>query len=279
MVFGNRMPGDNRAIEGLTRKNSLFLSAAAQNNHDALSPIYHWFSQRLHIHVEAAFLRGHINQIVGLCSREDYRQTITRLMSSADLGICDLLVYEEKIPPTLRPAFDAIKATVPNGSGLTMPETRADVRLVHRFGSHTVAFEKQQESAGTLAFLGLLAPIVEALNEGGVLCIDELDASLHPLMALEIIKLFSRPAENRKATQLIFNTHDTNLLSADLLRRDQIWFTEKDLSGMSHLYPLTEFRPRKHENLENGYLQGRYGAIPFLPGSTSTSNGAENETA
>ena len=97
-----------------------------------------------------------------------------------------------------------------------------------------------------------------------MLCIDELDHSLHPLLAIEVIRLFNDPKRNPNGAQLIFNTHDTNLLSADLLRRDQIWFTEKGRDGASQLYPLTDFKPRREENLETGYLQGRYGAIPFL---------------
>jgi hypothetical protein len=278
MFFGNRMPGDNRVIEGLTRKNSLFLSAAAQNNHAALSSIYRWFSRQLHIHIEPPFTRGS-RKTVKFCSREDYKQTIMRLMSTADLGICDLRVYEEKLPDEMKPVFAALKAAFPDSGSFAIPESRQDVQFLHRFGSNTVAFDKEQESAGTLAYLGLLGPIVEALNEGGVLCVDELDASLHPLMALQIIRLFNRPSEGRGAAQLIFNTHDTNLLSADALRRDQIWFTEKDPDGMSHLYPLTDFRPRKHENLGRGYLQGRYGAVPFLPGLSLESTDAENETA
>ncbi len=83
-------------------------------------------------------------------------------------------------------------------------------------------------------------------------------------LAVELIRLFNNPASNPKGAQLIFNTHDTNLLSSGVLRRDQIWFTEKGSSGDSHLYPLSDFKPRRQENLENGYLQGRYGAIPFM---------------
>jgi hypothetical protein len=81
---------------------------------------------------------------------------------------------------------------------------------------------------------------------------------------MELIRQFSDMKNNPASAQLIFNTHDTNLLSAGVLRRDQIWFTEKARDGASQLYPLTDFKPRKQENLENGYLQGRYGAIPFL---------------
>jgi AAA15 family ATPase/GTPase len=92
------------------------------------------------------------------------------------------------------------------------------------------------------------------------------------------MRLFSSPATNPQSAQLIFNTHDTNLLSSGDLRRDQIWFTEKDPTGSSHLYPLTDFKPRRQENLENGYLQGRYGAIPFVhPDYLTGSSGGNGE--
>jgi AAA15 family ATPase/GTPase len=117
---------------------------------------------------------------------------------------------------------------------------------------------------GTIAFLSLLEPVISALSNGGVVCVDELDHSLHPLLAMQLIRLFSDTKSKSASAQLIFNTHDTNLLNAGVLRRDQIWFTEKGQDGASQLYPLTDFKPRKQENLENGYLQGRYGAIPFL---------------
>jgi hypothetical protein len=98
--------------------------------------------------------------------------------------------------------------------------------------------------------------------------VDELEASLHPAVALELMRMFNDPKDNPHGAQIIFTTHDTNLLGSTLgepaLRRDQVWMTEKDEGGGTSLYPLTDFHPRKEENLQRGYLQGRYGAIPFL---------------
>lgn len=98
--------------------------------------------------------------------------------------------------------------------------------------------------------------------------VDELESSLHPSLGLAIVKMFNSPKRNPRNAQIVFTTHDTNLLGTTLgeppLRRDQVWFTEKDKEGASKLYPLTDYKPRMAENLERGYLQGRYGAIPFL---------------
>lgn len=119
-----------------------------------------------------------------------------------------------------------------------------------------------------MAWISLIGPILGALRSGAGLFIDEFNVSLHPHLVLEIIRVFQDPARNPKRAQLIFNTHDTTILGTLLdgpqLCRDQVWFVEKNGEGATHLYPLTNFKPRKDENLERGYLQGRYGAIPFI---------------
>lgn len=94
--------------------------------------------------------------------------------------------------------------------------------------------------------------------------IDELDVSLHTQACEAIIAMFSLPELNPKGSQLIATTHNTNLLNPKLLRRDEIWFTEKDPEGATQVYPLTDIRTRHGDNLEKGYLQGRYGAVPYL---------------
>ena len=93
---------------------------------------------------------------------------------------------------------------------------------------------------------------------------DELDASLHPLLVRYLVEMFHNPQINPKGAQLIFNTHDTTLMDCNLFRRDQVWFVEKDRQGCSHLYPLLDYSPRRDEALTKGYLLCRYGAIPFL---------------
>lgn len=142
--------------------------------------------------------------------------------------------------------------------------SRTEIRLVHHIGGRDIPLDIDQESNGTLTYLSLVAPILHTLKTGAVLCVDELDRSLHPLIASEIIRLFGSRERNPQNAQLIFNSHDANLLGRGVLRRDQVWFTEKDSTGESHLYPLSDYKPRRQENLESGYLQGRYGAIPFI---------------
>jgi AAA15 family ATPase/GTPase len=110
------------------------------------------------------------------------------------------------------------------------------------------------------AKFALSGPLLDIIDKGKVLVIDELDRSLHPLLVRHIIKAFHDPETSRNGAQLLFSTHDTSLLDASFLRRDQIWLTEKNADQSSTLLPLTEFSPRKGEALEKGYLGGRYGA-------------------
>jgi hypothetical protein len=125
-------------------------------------------------------------------------------------------------------------------------------------------FDFQDESEGTQKLFALAGPIFEILKHGQVLIVDELDRSLHALLVRQLIEMFQNPDLNQKGAQLIFTTHDTSLLDGGLLRRDQIWFVEKDDAQASRLYPLSDFSPRKGEALERGYLAGRYGAVPIL---------------
>ena len=125
---------------------------------------------------------------------------------------------------------------------------------------------KKNESLGTRKFFTISSSILDALENGKVLIIDELDASLHPLLTMHLIKMFHNKELNKKNAQLIFATHDTNLLQNDLLCRDQVWFAEKDTYGATDIYSLLEYKvkTRKDSNKEKLYLQGRYGAIPYI---------------
>ena len=128
----------------------------------------------------------------------------------------------------------------------------------------------KMESEGTKKMIEIAGPIVDAIRLGQILIVDELDAKLHPFLTRKIIGLFMNKEFNKTGAQLIFATHDTNLLNIQYLRRDQIWFTEKDKSDSTDLYSLVEFRDdsgnkvRNDRNIEKDYINGRYGAIPFM---------------
>jgi AAA15 family ATPase/GTPase len=131
-------------------------------------------------------------------------------------------------------------------------------------GGMDVLLDMDDESGGTQKLFALAGPWLDVLANGWVLLIDELDTSLHPLLMRHLIGLFHNPDINKSGAQLVFSTHDTTILDAQVFRRDQVWFVEKDRNLASHLYPLSDFSPRKGENYARGYLQGRYGALPFV---------------
>lgn len=129
----------------------------------------------------------------------------------------------------------------------------------------SVAFPfRKNESEGTIKYFSLAYPIIDALDNGKRLIIDEFDSKMHPLLTCRIIALFNSQETNPKNAQLIFTTHDTNLLSANIFRRDQIWFTQKDRYGATDLYSLAEYKVRNDASFEKDYLSGKYGAIPIL---------------
>jgi len=269
--FSEHLGGENRLIEQITRPNALFLSAAVQLKHERLAPLYSWFGTLALVNVRrqhAAFSRmtpepflGRLveawldpdpqrSQVTGDASLYSFRQ----LLRTADVGILDIKLDDEANEPK-----------EPRGPPRS-PYGRILVR--HMSSSDDAWLPLEEESEGTRKLFRVGPVILNALQLGRPLVIDELEASLHPLLAIQILRQFNDPEKNPHNAQLLFTTHDTNLLGTvagdPALRRDQVWLTEKDIEGATCLYPLTDYKPRKDENLERGYLQGRYGAIPFL---------------
>ena len=123
---------------------------------------------------------------------------------------------------------------------------------------------EKHESEGTQKLFAFSGPLLDTLEKGKILIVDELDARLHPLMTRQIIQLFNDPETNPHHAQLVFSTQDTNQLDNRLLRRDQVWFIEKERQGASVLYSLVEFKERDNAVHDKDYVLGRYGAIPYL---------------
>jgi AAA15 family ATPase/GTPase len=142
------------------------------------------------------------------------------------------------------------------------------IALSHRGKSDNVEFETAEESLGTLVWLGLVGPVLDALVAGTVLLVDELESSLHPALVKQLVRIFQNQRTNPNGAQLIFNSFEASLLgnSVDdrILGRDQVWFTEKLHDGSTRIYPLTDLGPRKAEAVTRRYLDGRYGATPII---------------
>lgn len=189
------------------------------------------------------------------------KKFILNFLKKADIGIEDLDTVEitnENLPENIE---DLVKEDLKKGKHIVSSRTKYNAELKPA-GKNDFSFS-MQESEGTKKMFELSPFIYRSMKEGTPLIIDEFDSRFHPLLTKKIVELYNS-FENKKS-QLIFTTHDTNLLSSDLLRRDQIDFVEKDKYGASHLYTLVEINGvRNDASFEKDYIQGKYGAIPFL---------------
>jgi len=257
--FGDSLKGNNRTIEELTKQNVLFLTLAAMHGHERLEPIYSWFRKSI-VHESEVRFPG----LDGLARHYNGSNAsgILAVLKAADLGIvgADLQLEDVQDPPRRIQRDNPENAEVEPRAIRRVPK----LKLLHEIEGQEIAFPTRLESEGTRILGNHLPYILRALRNGGLYVVDEIDRSLHPSLCLQIMNLFLSPKVNSKGAQLLFTTHDPTLLSSGDLRRDEVWFAEKKPDGASILYPLSDFSPRKNENLERGYLQGRYGAVPLL---------------
>ena len=244
----------------LTRSNALFLSTAIQLNNEQLRPVFGWFQHRLRVVASTTELNA--GYTVNRCKDKYEKTKVVEFMNSADLSIADIRVKETPLSAELLPKDlpaqmkDDLLQKMKGHQFMSVKFVHADTET-----GEAVDFTEDEESDGTRALFAFAGPWLDVTENERVLVVDELDTSLHPLLVQHLVKLLHHTG---KKAQLIFTTHDTTLLSQKLLRRDQVWFLEKDGSRATQLYPLSKFSPRENEAIERGYLNGRYGGIPFL---------------
>lgn len=252
-------PGDRSYITTIkkrVRNNSLFLSAAAQENHSLCNSIYEFFfytmtSSVLPHQVE----QRRVNLTCVLMEMEGpWKEMLLSILKTSDPSISDI-----KIEPLDKSWAEYSKHS--DGSFFKAEEQKYKVSFVIGSGKRAFRLPFEEQSQGVKKLFGVFGEILVAMYKRNIVIIDELETSIHPHVARMIVDMFQDPTTNQAGSQLIFTTHDTNLLDQTLLRRDQIWFVEKD-QCCSHVYPLLSFSPRKDADLERGYLRGRYGAIP-----------------
>ncbi|MDK9706440.1 MAG: ATP-binding protein [Desulforhopalus sp.] len=259
--FGSRFIGRKKQWQEMTRSNALFLSTAIQWNSEQLKPVFTWF-QRLFVISHDTLL--HPISSVNACYDDERKKQILAFMNEADISISDIQMEtkdfsSEDLPSDLPEEIKEDIRLRLNGKKMTR------VSFLHPVdgGDSQVSLSLDDESDGTRKLFAYAGPWLDMLSKGRIIIADELDNSLHPKIMRYLLAMFHSDSTNPANGQLIFTTHDTSLLDQDFVRRDQVWFIEKDRSNASNLYPLTDFKPRAGEALQKGYLSGRYGALPY----------------
>lgn len=275
-----------------TRVNALLLDVAARANQPDVQPVYSWF--RTGLFEPALDEKG---SAAALAERiqaggEDAAGLVD-LIRAADLGIADVqaIAHDGGPPPDIEEVSALLKGesadfdrqmellrfmvnrnlvTGTDAAAVAEQFRRPSLRFLH--GPHAVPLTISDQSDGTRTWLTLVAAALTTLDRGAVLVVDEIDTSLHPRLTARLIELFRDQRTNTHGGQLLFTTHDATLLGTsfgtEILGRDEVWFVEKDGTGATKLYPLSDFHPRKEENTERRYLGGSYGAVPAVYSDT-----------
>lgn len=258
----------------------LLLSRAAVLKHHQLAPVAAAITDGIDVALfgepyQQHRIQGIIDTLVeGRTSFDD----IVTLLSVADIGIERVAIREEEVPPAYRRLIAALNAAADPGSGdaelgdgdlLTSSEREEVLHRLEFFhqgqGESRQGFSLSDESTGTISWLSLALPAIEALRHGTVLVVDEIDASLHPQLSSVLLGMFLDRELNVRGAQLIFTSHDTYLLSPQApspLEAEQVWFTQKAADGSVELFSLAEFSARRTDNVARRYLAGRFGAVP-----------------
>lgn len=258
--------------EGLVRDNALLLSLAAQLNDKISIEVIEWF-KRLKT-ISGLREEGYQGYTMSKTKDPKTKLRILELLKIADLGIQDIKLEMLDIDSLPKDMPKELKDRLIKESKEENTDIVSDILTTHKKYDESkrhiedVSFSlDENESSGTRKFFALTGSILDVMENGYILVVDELDSKLHPNLVCKLVSLFNSKELNPKNAQLIFNTHDTNLLSSGLFRRDQIWFTEKNKYGAANLYSLADFKTdsvRKTEAFEENYIRGKYGSVPYL---------------
>ncbi len=263
---------DNEMI----RNNALLLSVAAQFNDKIAEKIINWARKDLNV-LSGLQDSRYMGYSIGMLSEDIFKSEVLQFIRGADLNIEDLKPVKVNIDQLPDEFPTELKELMSKKIKEDENTFFSDVTVFHKkFDSNKkfVSIERfsmdDDESSGTKKYFAFAAPLIMTLKNGETAVIDELDSKLHPNLVCKIVSTFNSKETNPKNAQLIFNTHDTNLLTSGLFRRDQIWFTEKDRYGASTLYSLSDFKTENGDKARIGedyaanYIRGKYGAIPYL---------------
>lgn len=249
---------DEKALKEIETKNAsnkFFLATATNWNFEKTKPVYEFLTNNIVTCVNLEELKA-MSFNAYMENKDSLKTFAIDFLKKTDFNIEDYKISKIDIPKELLTAIPEL---------LTMNERPKAYQVLFKHKGSKNFLSLEEESLGTQIVFAFIPFIADTLKNKKVLVIDELDKSLHPYLVQYIVEIFNDLEFNKNGSQLIFNIQDTNLLDLNILRRDQIWFTEKNKeNGVSDLYPLSDFSVRKQENIEKGYMLGKYGAVPFI---------------
>lgn len=243
-AFSNHFTGKKDTVKEITNSRTLFLTVGAFTELPIAIKVLDWFRENIRWSIDF-FSPGKQSidfTLKWIKRNPEFKSVVLEYLQEADFTIIDLIIEEDDFGLEAKTFHKTIDL---NGN-----------ESISKFDLST------QESAGTNRFIAWIGIWIDVLLEGKTLLIDELGTSMHTLLSQHLINLFHK--QNKHQSQLIFTTHDTNLMTQEIFRRDQIWIVEKDRLGNSELYSLSDFKIKKGKVLENSYLQGVYGGIPHI---------------
>lgn len=246
-----------REIEAKNAQNKFFLATATNWNFDKTKAAYNFLTNGIGTCNNLEILKNMAYKMYE--TNPDYLKDFAiDFLQKADFNIENYQISQIDVPGEFLTA-------IPEFITKTLPDKPKAYQVLFKHKNSDNYLSIDEESLGTQMIFAFIPFLADSLKNKKVLIIDELDKSLHPFLVQYIVEIFNDAEINKNGSQLIFNTHDTNLLDLNILRRDQIWFTEKNSeTGESDLYSLSDFSVRKQENVEKGYMLGRYGAVPFI---------------
>lgn len=282
-VFSFPVNGEKKMKEMIAEAvapNQLFFSIACVMNYRPCILAMKWFREYVHFSKDYADIP---QQLLEQAEDVNMLKSIVTYAKQADVGIEDMSfeIKNEEIS-----AYDSMPGNLPEGMVMALKQFAAALkdssdsaelnlkigevktssmhRGINKAGEEELfPLELSDESDGTRRLMSLAPGIEQVLQQGGVLMVDEIDRELHPLLAEFIISQFQSPETNPGRAQIIFTTHDTELLNMEILRKDQVYFVDKNKkSGVSELFNLTELPVRTNDNIRKAYLVGKYGAVP-----------------
>lgn len=267
--FGPALKGKRQSIAELMQPNILYISAASQIQHEQISEISKYFSS---LHFDSRIYVPSIEFTTHKIMDKIDKRSI-EFLKLCGTGVVDFRIskieVDDEVKSFSRKFVSFLSETISDQKQKhdfmeTEIEEIQKIELAHISEQNALEyFPIERESSGSRRLLKLLNRCFGSLDSGTLMVIDEIDASLHTQICEAIVYLFADKRINTKGAQLIATTHDTNLLRSEYLRRDQIWLTEKNDQGATELFSLADIKTRAGDNFELGYLQGRYGAVPF----------------